>query len=138
MAQSHGSCCDFFRLKLRFGLWLFFGLRVFRFLFRLFLHEQYGFLFLNSLVSFLVHLIMSVFDSGEFFGHMLLGEVKQEGGNGVIAVCDLELGNQEIPADNGFLLGGEICDDVHFLLVREVVIRFFSLKTDLGKVLLAE
>ena len=81
---------------------------------------------------------MSVFDSGEFFGHMLLGEVKQEGGNGVIAVCALEVGNQKIPADNGFLLGGEICDDVHFLLVREVVIRFFSLKTDLGIVLLAE
>ena len=81
---------------------------------------------------------MSVLDSGEFFGHVLLSEVKQEGGNGVTAVCTLEVGNQEIPTNNGFLLGGEICDDVHLFFVREVVVVFLALKTYLGIVFLAE
>lgn len=45
LARPHGSCCDFFRLKLHLGLWLFFGLCVLRFygfLLRLFLHEQFS------------------------------------------------------------------------------------------------
>ena len=81
---------------------------------------------------------MSVLDSGEFFGHVLLGEVKQEGGNGVTAVCALEVGNQKIPADNGFLLGGEVGDDVHLFLVREVVVGFLALDAYLGIVFPAE
>ena len=39
---------------------------------------------------------------------MLLSEVKQQGGCGVVTECVLEIGNQIIPADNGFLLGGKV------------------------------
>ena len=81
---------------------------------------------------------MPVLDSGEFFGHVLLGKVKQEGGNGVTAVCALEVGNQEVPTNNGFLLGGEVCDDVHLLLVREVVVVSLALNAYLGIVFPAE
>lgn len=69
--------------------------------------------FLDALVSLFVHFIISVLDIGKFFGHMLLSEVKQQGGCGVVTECVLEIGNQIIPADNGFLLGGKVLDDAH-------------------------
>lgn len=105
-----GSCSDLFR-RLRFGLWPFFrahfriGLYVLRFfdvLLSLFLYEQYRFLFFNALVALLVDLVVSVPDCGEFLGHVFLGEVEQEGGNGVTAVCTLEVGNQKITTDKVF------------------------------------
>lgn len=80
-----GLCCNFLCLKLRFVLWLFFGLhfrfglyvlRLFGFLLRLFLYEQDGFLFLDALVAFLVHLVVPILDICKFFGHVLLCEVK--------------------------------------------------------------
>lgn len=119
MSYRAVSRCNFFCLKL---LWLHlcFGLRFFglaRFLLRLFLHEQGGFLFLDTLVAFLVHFIVPVLDVSEFFGHVLMCEIEQKGCNGVTAVCAFEVGNQEIPADKCLLLCCEVVDDIPLLLV---------------------
>ena len=56
-------------------------------------------------MAFLIHLIISTFNFGERVGHVLTGKIEQEGGSSVIAVCAFEVVYQEIPADNGFLLG---------------------------------
>ena len=89
-------------------------------------------------MSLFVHFIISVLDIGKFFGHMLLSEVKQQGGCGVVTECVLEIGNQIIPADNGFLLGGKVLDDAHFVLARKVVIRAFIFNSHLIEMLFAE
>ena len=115
----------FFCLGLFLGLHLCFGLLFFgllRFLLCLFLHEQYGFLFLDALVTLFVNLVVPVLDVGKFFGHVLLCKVKQEGCNGIAAVCVLEIGNQKISADNGFLLAREVSDDVRLFFLRKRMI----------------
>ena len=53
------------------------------------------------------------------------GRSQATGGSDVVAECVFEIGNQIIPADNGFLLGGKVLDDAHFVLARKVVIRAF-------------
>ena len=98
----------------------------------LFLYQKNGFLFLDALVSFLVHLVIFVLDSGEFFGHVLTGEVKQKACNGILPVGVSEIGYQIVPADDSFYLDGEISHNIHFILVREVVFPFF------GKMLLPQ
>ena len=78
-----------------FGEGLFFGLQFFGlrfsglsgFLLVLFLHEQDGLFFFDTLVAFLVGFVMTVLNGGEFLGHVLLGEVQQKGRYGVAAVC---------------------------------------------------
>ena len=49
---------------------------------------------------------------------MFFCKIKQKGGDDVATECVLEVGYQEVPADNGFLLGGKVLDDVYFLLSR--------------------
>ena len=56
------------------------------------------------LVPLFVHFIISVLDIGKFFGHMLLGEAKQQGGCGVVTECVLEIGNQIILRITAFCL----------------------------------
>ncbi len=56
----------------------------------------------------------------------VFGKIKQRGGDGVATKCVLEVGYREVPADNGFLLGGKVLDDAHFVLVRKVVIEPLS------------
>ena len=89
-------------------------------------------------MAFLIHLIISIFNFGERVGHVLTGKIKQEGGSSVIAVCAFEVVYQEIPADNGFLLGREVGDDVYLFFIRKVAIRFFFSDTYCFKMLLAE
>lgn len=47
----------------------------------------------DTLVTLLIHFIMSVLDVCQQVGHMFLCEVKQEGCNGIVAVCVLEISN---------------------------------------------
>ena len=61
--------------------------------------------FLDALVAFLIDFIITLSDFGKRFGHVLLRKSEQESGCGIAGRCVLELGNQEVPADNGFLLG---------------------------------
>ena len=89
-------------------------------------------------MAFLIHLIISIFNFGERVGHVLTGKIKQEGGSSVIAVCAFEVVYQEIPADNGFLLGREVGDDVHFFFVLKVLVGFFLPDTEYPKVFPAE
>lgn len=119
--------CLFAGSRFRFGLWFIGRLR---FLPCLFLHEQDSFLFLDALMAFLVHLVVSILDFRQCFGHVLLCKVKQEACRGIAARCVLEIGNQIIPADDGFLLGCKVLDDVHLLLVREVMVGLFTLDAD--------
>ncbi len=53
---------------------------------------------------------------------MLLGESEKEAGYCVGAVCALEIGDKEIPADNRLGLGVEFGDDCHFLHVVESLV----------------
>ena len=94
--------------------------------------------FFDAQVSLLVNLIVSVLDVCQLVGHVLLGKIEQEGCGGIAARCVLEIGNQEIPADNSFLLGGKIGDDVHLVLVLKVVVGFFCLYTHSLKMFLAK
>jgi len=91
----------------------------------LFLYQKNGFLFFDTLVSLLVHLVIFVLNSGEFFGHVLTCEVKQKACNGIFTVGVLEIGYQIVPADDSFYLDGEISHNIHFILVREII-RVFS------------
>ena len=47
----------------------------------------------NNLQKSLIDFIMSVLDVCQQVGHMFLCEVKQEGCNGIVAVCVLEISN---------------------------------------------
>lgn len=69
---------------------------------------------------------------------MLTGKIEQEGRSSVIAVCAFEVVYQEIPADNGFLLGREVGDDVHFFFVLKVLVGFFLPDTEYPEVFPAE
>ena len=89
-------------------------------------------------MAFLIHLIISTFNFGERVGHVLTGKIEQEGGSSVIAVCAFEVVYQEIPADNGFLLGREVGDDVHFFFVLKVLVGFFLPDTEYPEVFPAE
>lgn len=133
------SSSNIFRLL--FGLYLRFCLRfigLLRSLLGLFLHKQDGFLFLDALVSLLVNLVISVLDIGQFFGHMLLRKIKQEGCNGIVPVCVLEIGYQIIPTNNGFLLGGKAFNDTHFVLSCKIVTRAFILNAYFREMLSAK
>ena len=89
-------------------------------------------------MAFLIHLIISTFNFGERVGHVLTGKIEQEGRSSVIAVCAFEVVYQEIPADNGFLLGREVGDDVHFFFVLKVLVGFFLPDTEYPEVFPAE
>ena len=62
------------------------------------------------------------FDVGEFLRHVPACEVKQEGRHGVVAVCSLEIGYKEVPADDGLHPHGEVADNPHLVLVREILL----------------
>ena len=97
-----------------FGLTAFFGLRFFLlpgFLLRLVLHHKDGFLFLDTLVAFLVHFIIALTDFCECVGHVLFCKLEQEGGYGITAECVFEIGYQKIPADNGFRFAVQIFNE---------------------------
>ena len=72
----------------------------------------------------LVHPVVLPFDVGEFLRHVPACEVKQEGRHGVVAVCSLEIGYKEVPADDGLHPHGEVADNPHLVFVRDILLVF--------------
>ena len=89
-----------------------------------FLYQEDGFLFLDALVTLLVHPVVFPFDVGEFLRHVPACEVKQEGRHGVVPARSLEVGYKEVPADDGLHPHGEVSDNPHLVLVRDIRLVF--------------
>ena len=85
------------------------------------MHHEDCFLFFDALVAFLIDFIITLSDFGKRFGHVLLRKSEQEGGCGIAGRCVLELGNQEVPADNGFRLAFRFSMMRKLVLVGKVV-----------------
>ena len=103
----------------------------------MFLCQQGGFAFLDTFMAFLIHLIISTFTSASVSGMCLRAKSSKRVAAALLPYAPLKLSSRNPPADNGFLFGREVGDDVHFLRPQGVG-RLFLPDTEYPEVFPAE